>query len=230
MATTGLVSDGKRVLLAVAAPAEADAVAKAFGLPGGFPEWRLCTLSERFDLVVTGVGKAAAAGGVGRVLDAGLHGLVLSVGIAGTLSARAVIGSVVVADRCDLADDGIGTDDGFLSLESRGFGPFPGGLSGLAVPAGVVVALRPLGEVFGPVATVSVCSGTDALAARLTAAGYVAEAMEGAALGLVAARVGVPFGELRVISNTTGERSKQRWELKPSLARLAEVLGRLRQM
>jgi hypothetical protein len=40
---------------------------------------------------------------------------------------------------------------------------------------------------------------------------------------LASARLGVPGAELRVVSNTTGERVKQQWELKRALAIVGEV-------
>ncbi|HBS28303.1 MAG TPA: hypothetical protein DEB06_02375, partial [Phycisphaerales bacterium] len=48
-------------------------------------EWRARELSERFEMVVTGVGKANAAGAVARVLDAGRHAGVINLGVAGAL-------------------------------------------------------------------------------------------------------------------------------------------------
>ncbi|HYC99613.1 MAG TPA: futalosine hydrolase [Phycisphaerales bacterium] len=226
------IAGGKRTLLAVAAPVEVEAVAAAFGAssklgpPGSAPVWRLLELSEEFDLVITAVGKAAAAGGVARVLEPARHGLVLSVGVAGALRGTRV-GQVVVADRCDLADDGVMGASGFMNLERMGFGPFPGLTSGAMVDASVREHLAPVADVLGPVATVSTCSGTDVLAAALAARGFIAEAMEGAATALVAERVGVPFGELRVISNTTGDRARQSWDLRGALNVLTAVLGRL---
>lgn len=219
----------KKVLLAVAAPAEKKAVGAVFTDMLAHAEWQLAPLDARFDLVMTGVSKSAAAAGVARVLDPSRHGLVLSVGIAGTLSPVAPIGSTVVATRCELADDGVLSATGFASLGSMGFGPFPPNeQAGIDVAPAVIDVLRPLADVLGPVATVSVCSGTDAGAARLSAAGFVAEAMEGAAVALVGSRLGVPFGEVRIISNTTGEREAQTWDMRGSLSKLSAVLGRLR--
>lgn len=219
---------GKRVLLAVAARIEATAIGAAFGRKELPPLWQLSELDSRFDLVRTGVSKAAAAGGVARVLDPARHGLVLSVGIAGALGTASTLGQVVFADRCELVDDGVQTPEGFESLERLGFGPFNGEASEVEVSRAVIDAFSPLAGVIGPVATVSVCSGTNAAAANLAGQGFVAEAMEGAAVALVGERVGVPFGELRVISNTTGDRAAQRWELTAALSGLTSVLGRMR--
>ncbi|MFT3686476.1 MAG: futalosine hydrolase [Phycisphaerales bacterium] len=226
------IAAGKRVLLAVAAPAEAKAVAGAFeGTFAASPQgWRVTPLDDRFDMVETGVGKAAAAGAVARVLDTERHGAVLSVGIAGALGAATRIGQVVLADRCDLVDDGVLSPDGFEDLERMGFGPFPGMTNGALTDHALEEWLKPLADVIGPVATVSVCSGTDAGAQRWGGRGYVAEAMEGAAVALVCARTDVPFCELRVISNTTGDRSSQTWDIRGALATLTRVLGRMRSL
>lgn len=105
-------------------------------------------------------------------------------------------------------------------------GPFRGS----AIPASpaVLEVLKPLVDAVGPVATVSTCSGVGSLAEQVRArTGAVAECMEGAAVAHVGARLGVPTGELRVISNTTGDRPGQRWDLKGALAGLEAVIGRL---
>jgi futalosine hydrolase len=77
------------------------------------------------------------------------------------------------------------------------------------------------------IATVSTCSGTNALAREIvTRTGAEVEAMEGAAVGLVASRLGVGFAEVRVISNTTGDRGSQQWDLPGALAALREWVVR----
>lgn len=88
----------------------------------------------------------------------------------------------------------------------------------------MVGALAPTGWAQAPIATVSSCSGTSTRASLIAAStGAWAEAMEGAAVALVAARLGVHYAEVRVISNTTGDREGQRWDLATALARLTEI-------
>jgi nucleoside phosphorylase len=80
--------------------------------------------------------------------------------------------------------------------------------------------------VVGRIATVSTCAGTDARAATVARrTGAVAEAMEGAAVAQVASRLGVTFAEVRVISNTTGDRANQRWDMRGALGGLSRVAG-----
>lgn len=217
-------------LLAVAAPVEARAVLRALGAD---PEpadrqWTLHEISDRFHLLITGISKANAAGAVARFADPARHRAIVSAGIAGILPGSGVrIGQAIAATASVYADEGLATPDGFLDCAQMGF-PL-GGFPGSAVPAdeGVLSVLRPLADAAGPVATVSTCSGTDALAEQTRRrTGALAEAMEGAAVGQVAHRLGIPFGELRVLSNTTGDRARQVWDLKGAVAALGAVIGR----
>lgn len=243
----------KRLLLAVAAPAEAKAVLRGLGGDPALAErpWRLHPVTPGIDLVVTGIGKSNAAGAVARCLDPSRHGAVISLGVAGALpqpgGGGPPIGAAVVADACIFADEGLESGEGpagWRDCAAMGFplGPPPVKGSRVAVPADLVGRLSAavlregerdagvMGEWGGTggVATVSTCSGTDALAARVRErTGAVAEAMEGAAVALVAARLGVAAGEVRVISNTTGDRSRQVWDLASGLRRLEHAAAGL---
>lgn len=223
---------GRRILLVVAAPGEARAVLAGLGCDPALGErpWVLHTAADRFDVIVTGVGKVNAGGAVAKFLDPARHSATISVGIAGALpcAASPPLGSIVVASTSVYADEGLETPDGFLDCASIGFpiGPFDGN----SIPAHpeLLSCLRGLADLVGPIATISTCSGTDALASQVsTRTLALAEAMEGAAVAHIAARLGVPAAELRIISNTTGARPRQRWDLKGALARLETVIGRL---
>jgi nucleoside phosphorylase len=52
--------------------------------------------------------------------------------------------------------------------------------------------------------------------------------MEGAAVGLVCHRLRVPFAEVRVVSNTTGHRERQQWDIKGAVSKLELVASALR--
>lgn len=186
--------------------------------------WRPIEVADRVDLVVTGVGKANAAGAVGAVVGGGKHGWALSIGIAGLLPGGGFeLGGAAAIERAVLADEGVETGTGFVSVDQMGFPPIAGGCS-LASDARMLEALARIAP-RAAVATVSTCSGTDARAAAVglrTGAGL--EDMETAAVALVAARMGVSWGGLRVVSNTTGERSGQRWELQAALEGLRRII------
>lgn len=222
--------DGQRapgkLLVAVAAPIEARSVVDALhaAAPPAAP-WDIVECGP-IDLLLTGVGKANAAGAVAARADPERHAGILQLGIAGALPGGGLaIGDVVVATASVLADEGLLTPDGFTGLAAMGF---PSGPAGESIPChvrwGVALAeaLRPAHR--GPIATVSTCSGTDELAAAIRdRTGAIAEGMEGAAAGLSALRLGIPFAEVRVISNTTGDRECQVWDIKGAWRELGRV-------
>ena len=227
----GSFPDPGVLLLVVASPIEAAAAFAAAGSDAVPTPWTLTAIAPNVELLLCGIGKANAAGAVGRYLDPDRHALVLSVGIAGSLpgsSGFLPIGTVIVATACVYPDEGIETPDGFMDCASLGFplGNFPG--SAVPVSESTIATLRPFADVAGPIATVSTCSGTDSSARRVALrTGAVAEGMEGAAVAQVCRRLDVRVGELRVISNSTGDRGAQRWDVPGAVARLEEVLGRV---
>ncbi len=223
-----------RWLVVVAAPAEARAVLDGLGAGGAEAEpWILVRANERVDLVVSGVGKANAAGATARVFDPSAHAGVISLGIGGALPSSGLsIGDSVVGSRSIYADEGVLAPGGFQDVAAMGFAPGDG-VSGVAGHSwvegapGIIACLEPVADATGAIATVSTCSGTDAGATSIEGrTGAIVEAMEGAAVGFSAARLfgGPPsFCEVRLVSNTTGDRESQRWDLAGALDRLRGV-------
>lgn len=218
----------RRALLVVAVHAEAEAVLRGLGadpLAADAPSWEALPVTDRIDLVLGGVSKANAGAATARTLDPSRHALVVSIGIAGSLPRTSAgelkVGELVVGSASIFADEGIATPAGYRDLAQMGFAPMPdGGVIASSDPA-IVRVLAPLAELVAPIATVSTCSGNDALAREIARrTGAQAEAMEGAAVGLVAMRMGVPFVEVRAISNHTGDREGQGWDIPAALARL----------
>ncbi|MCY1137454.1 futalosine hydrolase [Actinoplanes sp. Pm04-4] len=171
-----------------------------------------------------GVGPAAAAAGTARLLATGNYCAVISAGIAGGFVGRAPVGSVVLGVRSIAADLGAETSDGFLPVDELGFGT-----SVISADPALVKALAAElpDAVVGDVVTLSTVTGTQATADRL-AKSYpqaVAEAMEG--YGVAVAAAGLPFAELRTISNPIGPRDRGAWRLKEAFAALSTASGRL---
>ena len=174
---------------------------------------------------VGGIGRTNAALAVARAERVhGAFDAVLSAGIAGALpDSDLVIGDSVVATRSVYAEEGIMTPQGFSDLGSMGFrlGPFEGN----AVPGdpALIDLFGGLGSA-GIVATVATCSGTNEAAREVVdRTGAIAEAMEGASVLHAAATFGMAALEIRVISNTTGTRDAQEWNLDLAFERLGEL-------
>ena len=231
------------LLVAVAAPAEIRAVRASFAAHSD-------AQLDRLVLLPTGVGKSPAAARTALAVRRYQPLYLLNDGVAGVLPpahdsaaeiAHPTIGDAVLATASVFADEGLRTADGFIGCDEMGFPPVPGDgpHGGLAVPPDSELArlLAPVSDRTGPIATVSACSGTTATARELAdRTGAVAEAMEGAAVGLAARLASEPdpaagddgfpppaFAELRVISNTTGDRDRQRWDLAGALDRLGAI-------
>lgn len=216
----------------VAAAAEARAVLAGFGIDRDALEtWQHVTLTDRFELLLSGVGKANAAGSTARAIARLAPARILNLGVCGSLPhpRPLLIGQSVLASRCLLADEGIETPGAWIPLATAGFSA--------AIDSDWLLTSEPFNRQLasfadrtGTIATVSSCSGTDARAAEIARrceSDGLAEAMEGAAIGLAAARAGIPFAELRVVSNRTGDRETQGWNLPVALERLEEIAGQI---
>ncbi|MFC7545247.1 futalosine hydrolase [Plantactinospora sp. GCM10030261] len=200
------------ILVATAVSAEAEAVR------AGLPPDAAVTVTP------VGVGPAAAAAGTARLLALAEAGgapytAVLSIGIGGGFPGRAAVGTLALATRSVAADLGAESPAGFLPLDRLGFGD-----PVAAVDQGLLARLRaglPAASA-GPVLTLATVTGTVATAAALTSRfpDAVAEAMEGYGVGVAAGQAGVPFAELRAISNPVGPRDRAAWRIGDALAAL----------
>jgi futalosine hydrolase len=213
------------VLVVTAVPAEARAVRT--GLDGAG------LTAETWSVVPVGVGPAAAAAGTARLLAraeaAGTgYRAVISAGVAGGFTDRVEVGALVLATRSVAADLGAESPDGFLPIDELGMTPeqLRGGGAVTADPtlAGALATALPSATT-GAILTVNTVTGTvrTAQALRARHPDAVAEAMEGYGVGVAAAQAGVPFAELRAISNPIGPRDRAAWRLADALAALTEA-------
>ncbi len=183
---------------------------------------------EGAKVIVGGIGRTnAAAATTEAIIRRGPFDAVISAGVAGGLPESGLsVGDVLVASACVYAEEGLITPEGLLTLDSIGLSL--GDFEGNAVPVDPrLLELLEDAFVIGPIATVATCSGTDE-AARGVAdrTDAIAEAMEGAAVVHAAIRLGLPAIEIRTISNTTGDRANQQWDLDRGLQALGEATHR----
>lgn len=238
----------RRLLVVTAVAAEADAFRS--GLPGRADPASAAPTTEPAEattersapatmragrlcgaVAAVGVGPAAAAAGTARLLAlaeaAGTpYDGVLSAGIGGGLPGRADVGATVLGTRSVAADLGAESPDGFLPIEDLGFGT-----GAYAADPDLLALLRATlpHAVAGDVLTLATVTGTAGTAARLAAAhpAAVAEAMEGYGVACAAFGAGVPFAELRTVSNAVGPRDRSAWRLPDALAALSAAAAAL---
>ena len=198
-----------------------------------------CTL----DLLVCGVGPVASALALGRFLGretyrSELPRGILNLGLAGSYDIGAApLGSLVLA-----------TEEVYPEYGIRPHPPHPkDGQEKLPLPLGFPQAEIGGRKVFdrlplapesalgnmglnwhskwrqGASATVAGVSGTPERARRLAAlCGGITENMEGFSLALGAAMAGIPFVELRAVSNAAGLRPPEGWDMPAALAALGQ--------
>ena len=203
---------GKRVLVVTAVEVEQQAILRGL------------KYHPRYDVIVGGIGVAAAAVQTTRTLAASPdYCLVICAGIGGGFSGAAEMGSLAVASDIIAADLGAQMPAGFCSLDELGFGSvcIP---TDKALAARVTTALHAanLSVYSGPVLTVTTVTGTAAMAAAMAARvpGAVAEAMEGYGVATATKDFGLPILELRAISNVVGPYNRAVWRMKEALATL----------
>ncbi|QOI99942.1 MAG: futalosine hydrolase [Phycisphaeraceae bacterium] len=243
----------RRVLIVVAAEIEAAAVARGLGATPPSVPWDAANVADDMELVISGIGKANAAGAVAAAIVRRPYALVLNLGLAGALPSRTGAsgppafdlspGDLVLATAHAFADEGLGSPSGFTACKDMGFPVAGTGHSAYRVdtipgdprwlgmfrdrdPPWALRLATPERLTLAPIATVSTCSGTDRSACEVAErTGARAEAMEGAAAALVAWRLGVHYGEIRAISNTTGDRGRQVWDVPAAAAALGGLFS-----
>lgn len=236
------------MLVVGATPGELGALEAALGRPrrgrlGPFPWVRGTLGAAGVQLLCSGIGKVNAALAAGAALARTRPALLLSVGVGGAYpSAGLATGELAVATEECFGDEGVETGRGWQGLEAVGiavwedpqgrahFNRFPadGPSAARLLAAGRSVAPARAGAFV----TVSTVTGTARRARFLEERfGGVCESMEGAALAQAAARHGVPFAEVRGISNAVGPRDRASWRLREAAdASQAAALAFLREL
>jgi len=186
--------------------------------------------------LVTGIGVVNAALALGRALERADVSGVLNLGVAGSFDLAAhPLGCVRLVEREIWPEYGL-LSSGAVAAEARALGF---ALNGVAVSAADAIferlawdapaearrlGLDPSGLARATSLTVSGVTA-DAARARALSARFDAglENMEGFALAYGARRSGLPFAELRAVSNAVGSRPPQAWNLPGALAALGRA-------
>lgn len=172
-------------------------------------------------VVCCGVGKAPAAARLTRALltDRRPAGVLLF-GVCGALPGpdSPPLRQLCLVAEERFADEGVVTPGGFVELADLDL-PAPGPLrADPELTQRLRDRLSP-GVMVVSGATVSTCSGTDAAArAVATRTGAAVETMEGAAVALACQELGIPWAQLRCVSNTTGDRERQVFDVPGAAA------------
>lgn len=187
---------------------------------GRWPERRSGTIDGRAVILAeTGIGVAAAAAAVGVLIARHAPSACLSVGIGGAYAGSFLpVGAAACASEERFLDLGVRTVAGTAGLETIPLPLVPGDppLYGTLPVDGAWTEALAAACTTEPVpfATSDGISGDlDVAHERAEASGASVESMEGAGVALACLRLGVPFAEVRGISNVTGVRDEGSWEI-----------------
>lgn len=182
-------------------------------------------------VLVAGVGKVNTAAGLALAVPRWRPRAVLQFGIGGAyVGSFLSVGAAAVASAEVHVDCGAGQGDGWRDLEALGLplleGP-PARYNAMPTDDGLC---RTLSERLRLPAVRFATSerATDDLdeGGRLQRSLDVAiESMEGAAAAQVSLRLGVPFAELRAVSNIVGERDRRTWDVPSAVRAVNEAVA-----
>lgn len=195
----------------------------------------LYTKGCSFVFCITGMGPVAAGISAGEILTRypGIAGMI-NIGICGSFDlAQIPLGCVCVAQREVWPEYGVRTESETTPLDYQMFPDLPltapGELDFDPEDAAALMDLSLPGDwKRGASLTVAGVSGSPARANFLRREYAAAtENMEGFALALAARRRGLPFLEIRAVSNLVGERDKNKWDFQGALHALRGILPAL---
>jgi futalosine hydrolase len=175
--------------------------------------------------LIAGVGSLATSYALTRQLGEARPALVIQAGIAGCLTDKRP-GEVLVVSEEVLADLGVWEDQRFKSLfdmrlaDPEGF-PFTGGR--LVNPHSSLLAVPHLELVRGMTVN-EITTSAERIRWHQQNTSAIVESMEGGPLHYVCLQMGVPFLQLRSVSNIVGVRDKTQWNIPLAIARLNEEL------
>ena len=175
------------------------------------------------DVLTTGVGMIATAAWCSRTFAAEHYDLALNVGLCGSFDSSLAAPAVVHVTADRIAELGAEDGDDFLTihqlqlLDENEF-PFDGGLLINANPP-PLPPLRPLRSVTG--ITVNTVHGNERTIADVRAR-YApdVETMEGAAFMYANLIAGVPFAQVRAVSNAVERRNRGAWKIDAAIRAL----------
>jgi futalosine hydrolase len=181
--------------------------------------------SVDIDFLVTGVGLSAATYSLARQVGLKRPDLIIQAGIAGSFDPGLQLGSVLVIEKDQIADQGVIENDRLntifdLGLANQDQHPYT---KGWLQNKSAILDKISLKKVTG-ISVNEITTAPVKIKLYQDRFNPVIESMEGAALHYVCLMEGIPFIQLRAVSNYISERDKKNWKIKESIANLNNEL------
>jgi futalosine hydrolase len=194
-----------RILVVAATAREAESV-------------RAARFRQEADILVTGVGMVATAAQTSRALAQTRYNLALNFGICGSFDRALGPGSVVHVVRDRIAELGAEDDETFVEFEVLQLPGEPVFVNAAPPSSAALDALRSVTAI-----TVNTVHGNErSIAAVVQRFAPQVESMEGAAFMYACLINGVPFAQVRAVSNIVERRNRDAWKIGEAL----DSLGR----
>ena len=190
-------------------------------------------IKEKNKVLITGVGASATIYHVMEELQHSKPSLILQAGIAGSFDDQLPLGQAVVINADRFADLGVHENDQWndvfdMNLTEGNAHPYSNGW--LINPYHDLLSAAGL-PIVKSISINEVTTSTTRIRQLRDKYNPSIESMEGAAFHYVCLQQGIPFIQLRTISNYVGERNKEKWKLRQAVENLAEqvreVINRL---
>lgn len=184
--------------------------------------------NNQITVLFTGVGLMATAYSLTKQIGLRQPKMIIQAGIAGALDPTLELTRVVAIKAEIVGDLGVVENNSFQDLFSLGFIPKDGApfKKGQLVNPHLTENIADLKQVTG-VSVNEISTDKERITYYQQTLGAQIESMEGAALHFVALQEGIPFLQLRSISNYIAERNKQAWKLQEAIGTLNEKLQEL---
>lgn len=188
-------------------------------LAGFYQHYQLCdedvVQTEKFDVLITGVGMTATAFAMGKRLNQDYH-LVLNAGIAGSFDYSIELGSVVQVHTDIFAELGAENHDQFLTIDELGFG------QNKYTATAEVESLPKVKSI-----TVNKVHGNEMSITKIKAIFEAQiESMEGAAVFYACGQENIRCLQVRSISNYVEPRNREKWKIELAIKNLNNWLIR----
>jgi len=218
-----------RILVVSATDGEVEGlVASLTAIPGRSSRLKSYTYdAHSVDILTTGVGTVATATWCSGVFARERYDLVVNAGVCGSFRPALPPGSVIHVTTDRLADLGAEDGDAFLTvhdLRLLGEDEFPftrGRLVNSAPPANAALDQLPVGDAI----TVNTAHGHAAtIAQAVERYNPHVESMEGAAFMYACLVHGVPFAQVRAVSNIVERRNRDAWKMGEAIDALGSTV------
>ncbi|MCX6256676.1 MAG: futalosine hydrolase [Bacteroidia bacterium] len=201
--------------------------------PGSCKHSHLCSYSKgkhSIDILITGIGPVFTTYHLTKTLLDHSYDFIINAGICGSFSTELQIGDVVEVTCEEFSDHGIEDTQGFFTVFEKKLAdsdtfPFRNGRLMNESNAGMP-SFHLLKKVSG--ITSAMAHGNEiSIALMREKFNADVESMEGAAFFLVCIPEGLPFMEIRAVSNYIEPRNEKNWNIPLAIAKLNSCLGNI---